>query len=136
MVPLARDVRAAAGTAKLVFNEVPEFRVAIHRSVLPAWVRPDSLICIRAVGDSMEPTVHDGDLIALDHSKVEPIDRQMFVVSLGDDGLVVKRLRLRGERVWELVSDNETYDSRAVSEDDRVIGRVVWSGPPRDAPET
>ena len=133
IAPFMQDVRAAAGTGNLVFHEAAEMRVAFHRSVLPAWLRHDRLICVQAVGDSMEPTIHDGDLVALDHSRNEPLDGQIFVVRT-DAGLLVKRLRRRGTLSWTLTSDNPAHPPRTADTEDRVIGRVAWSGPPRRDP--
>ncbi len=99
-------------------------------SVLPAWLRHDRLICDQAAGDSMEPTIHDGDLVALDHSRNEPVDGQIFVVRT-EAGLLVKRLRRRGTLAWTLASDNPAHPPRPADTEDRVIGRVAWSGPPR-----
>ena len=79
---------------------------------------------------SMEPGLRDGDLVALDHSKPDPIDGRVFVVRT-DDGLVIKRLRGR-PGAWTLTSDNRRYRPRPVRTADRIIGRVAWSGPPRD----
>ena len=129
MVPWVRDVRAAAGDPIPAFDEATGFGVAFHRSVLPGWTRPDRLICIRAAGDSMEPGLRDGDLVALDHSKTEPIDGRVFVVRT-EDGLVVKRLRGR-PGTWTLTSDNRRYRPRPVRPPDRIVGRVAWSGPRR-----
>ena len=124
------DVRAAAGAALPVFDEAAEFGVALHRSILPAWVRHDRLICISAAGDSMTPTLRDGDLVALDHSRTDPLDGQVFVVR-GEAGLVVKRLRGRPGGPWRLTSDNPRYRPAPVTPAHRIIGRVAWSGPPR-----
>ena len=130
IAPFMQDVRAAAGTGNLVFHEAAEMRVAFHRSVLPPWLRHDRLICVQAAGDSMEPTIHDGDLVALDHSRNEPVDGQIFVVRT-EAGLLVKRLRRRGTLAWTLASDNPAHPPRPADTEDRVIGRVAWSGPPR-----
>ena len=121
--------RAAAGPDEPVFDETEptEVRYAFHKSVLPAWAREKSLLCIEAVGDSMTPTLSEGDLILLDRSQTELVNGQMFVIRTGD-GLVVKRLKRVG-RTWRLVSDNPAYPPRSVSKDDRVLGRVAWSGP-------
>ena len=120
-----------AGSGALVFHEAAEMGVALHRSVVPAWLRHDRLICVQAVGDSMEPTIHDGDLVALDHSRNDPIDGQIFVVRT-EDGLVVKRLRRRGTLSWTLAADNPAHPPRPAETEDRIIGRIAWSGPPRE----
>lgn len=129
VLPWARDVRAAAGEPRPVFDEAAGFGIAIHRSVLPGWARAGSLICISAAGDSMEPALRDGDLVALDYSRAEPIAGRVFVVRT-EDGLLIKRLRGR-PGAWALTSDNPRYRPQPVRAADRIIGRVAWSGPPR-----
>ena len=129
IAPYARDVRAAAGAGVEPWHEAADCGVALHRSVLPSWARAEGLICIRATGNSMEPDIHDGDLVVLDRTSAEPVDGQTFVLRI-DDGLIVKRLRRRGA-AWEITSDNRRYGPRGVAAEDRVIGRVAWSGPRR-----
>ena len=132
VAPWAQDVRAAAGAALPVFDEAAaEFGVALHRSILPDWVRHDRLICISAAGDSMHPTLRDGDLVALDHSRTDPLDGQIFVVR-AEAGLVIKRLRGRPGGPWRLTSDNPLHPPRPVTAAHRIVGRVAWSGPPRN----
>ena len=127
MVDFAEDVRAAAGSGAMVFEEAADLQVAVPRSVLPRWVSTRGLICIRAAGDSMEPNLHDGDLILLDRSQIEPVDNHIFVIHT-DDGLVVKRVR-KTDDGWQMTSDNPKYKSRPMEEWDRNVGRVAWSGP-------
>ena len=131
VAPWAQDVRAAAGAALPVFDEAAEFGVALHRSILPDWVRHDRLICISAAGDSMHPTLRDGDLVALDHSRTDPLDGAIFVLR-SDAGVAIKRLRGRPGGPWRLTSDNPRYPPRPVTAAHRIIGRVAWSGPPRN----
>ena len=76
----------------------------------------------------MEPGIRDGDLLVVDHDRVEPEDGAVFVFRVAD-GLLVKRLRWQ-ERRWTFVSDNSRYQARPVREDERIVGRVAWHGPP------
>ena len=126
ILPFAGDVRAAAGSGETVFEEAADLRVAIPRSILPQWAQPADLICIRTAGDSMEPTLSDGDFLLLDRSQIDPQGGQVFVIYT-DDGLLVKRLREDGDG-WELTSDNPAYPPRRSGESDRIVGQVAWSG--------
>ncbi len=130
MAPFARNVRAAAGSGEIVFEEATEFRFAFPRSILPKWINPENLVCISARGDSMESAISDGDLILLDYSRQDPLDGQMFVIR-GENGLAVKRLKGRGFE-WVLASDNQAYPSRPVVREDQLIGQVAWTGPSLD----
>ncbi len=75
----------------------------------------------------MEPTLYAGDLIVLDRSQTEPMDRKIFIVRTRD-GLVITRLQ-RVRRGWRLESDNPDYPIHRIGKEDSIIGRVAWNGP-------
>ena len=132
--PYVRNVLAAAGNGAPVFDESDEFEIAISPSALKPWASPEAIVFIRAAGDSMLPDIRDGDLLAVDSSRVAPINGQVFVLRV-EAGTVVKRLlRPRGDR-WHLVSDNDAYEPRPVGEGDRIVGQVAWVGPPTPTDE-
>ena len=128
MIPFAPDVRLAAGSGEVAFEESAEVSIAVAAGALAAWARPERLTCVRAAGDSMRPTIHDGDLVAVDAGRVEPLDGHLFAVRTGA-GLVVKRLRQAGGGGWLLISDNPAHPPRPAAEEDRIVGQVAWSGP-------
>ena len=70
----------------------------------------------------------DGDLLMVDESYKEPIHNQVFVVNIGNNDLVVKRIN----RTWDgrimLDSNNPAYPSITPEEGATIIGRVVWNG--------
>lgn len=78
-------------------------------------------------GNSMEPTLWDGETILVDLQSTEVVSGGVYVLRDGDE-LMVKRLqRLIGGGV-EVVSDNTTFRSQVVTDRSTltVIGRVVW----------
>ena len=90
-----------------------------------AGLEPARLSGIAVAGDSMEPTLRDGDEILVDE-RPRPLRDGVHVVRVGD-ALLVKRLDLGRPGRITLISDNPIYprqdlDAREV----RVIGRVVW----------
>ena len=127
MIPYAADVRLAAGTGEIVFEESSEVSIAVAVQALASWARSERLTCVRAAGDSMQPTIRDGDLVAVDSGRTDPLDGSLFAVRT-DGGLVVKRLRRTGGR-WLLASDNPAHAPREVVESDRILGQVAWCGP-------
>lgn len=90
----------------------------------------DSLAVIRVEGDSMEPTLSNGDQILVD-TTVTRIGRDaIYVLSVNDD-LIVKRCQVDLETRALLVnSDNALYKDMKVTEADMVDvkGRVIWIG--------
>ncbi len=129
----ARAVRSAAGAGETVFDESIDAEVSVDENQLAPWARHDAIVFITATGDSMLPGIRDRDLLAVDSTRVEPLDGQVFVAQT-DEGLVVKRMR-RIRRRWHLVSDNPAYEPRPVTKGDRIVGQVAWSGQPGDGGE-
>ena len=124
MMPFAEHVRFKADTGEVEFEESADLSIAVAEKVLPPWARADQLTCVRAAGDSMEPTIQDGDLVVIDKDQRVAVDGQLFVVRTGEE-LVVKRLRQIGDH-WSLV---RSHLSRPMRAGDVIVGRVAWCGP-------
>lgn len=127
------DVGAAAGAGALGGDERALGRIAFD----PAWLRriasgaPDALSIIRVEGDSMAPTLADGDDILVDRSDAAARLRDGIYVLRVEDALVVKRLALAPDRrAVAIRGDNPAYpvwpdrDPAALD----IVGRVVWAG--------
>jgi phage repressor protein C with HTH and peptisase S24 domain len=128
------DVRAAAGPGAL--NED-------HPETLGTWYLPTGLLqhelrarsgdvrLMSVRGDSMWPTLGDGDRILVDLSHKAPSPPGIFVLWDGF-GLVTKRVdRIPGgeQPRIRLVSDNDAYPAYDCDvQDINVIGRVIWAG--------
>lgn len=87
------------------------------------------LIVARGDGDSMQPTILDGDIVLIDTAQCA-ITRQdkIWAVSWGDLGMI-KRVRRTPEGNYLLMSDNSSVSSiTAVDGEMSVIGRVIWIG--------
>jgi phage repressor protein C with HTH and peptisase S24 domain len=91
----------------------------------------ERLSIVRVQGDSMSPTLSEGDDILVDPGDTSERLRDGIYVLRADGALVVKRLALNpvGRRVT-VRSDNPAYpDWPDCSLDEiHVIGRVIWSG--------
>ena len=77
-------------------------------------------------GDSMLPTLDDGDFVLFDTSRCDPMDGKIMVVGI-DNYLYVKRIRISPEGTF-LVSDNKAVYApwRIDPENTRFLGLVVW----------
>ncbi len=126
------DVRASAGSGSLQTGvEAPESALAFQAR----WIRAiatsgiEKLAVIRVEGDSMFPTLNDGDHILLDTA-----DRRVrdgIYVLRTDDSLHVKRLAIHpATGRLTIQSDNAAYPSwpDCPVHSLEVIGRVVWVG--------
>ncbi len=125
-------VAASAGHGAIIDAEEVIDRLAFP----PGYLRkitsanPRDLAIIGVKGESMTPTLADGDVVMIDISKRDLSFDGLFVIQDGGASLLVKRIG-RGARRGSvtLISDNRTYPpiEREVSEID-VIGKVVWKG--------
>lgn len=89
----------------------------------------DKLFVAHGDGDSMEPTLHDGDVVLVDQAQ-RAIERQdrIWAVVVGGLGMI-KRVAVLPNGDYELGSDNHRVRPRIVRPDEcGVVGRVVWIG--------
>lgn len=101
-----------------------------------AWLRklgakPDALSIIQVQGDSMMPTLQDGDDIMVDRKDTGGRLRDGVYVIRLDDTLMVKRLKVGAKKAQiEVISDNTSYPPIEISGVSRleIVGRVVWAG--------
>jgi phage repressor protein C with HTH and peptisase S24 domain len=126
-------IGASAGPGAIADDERP----GAHFAFDPKWLRtvgagdPQRLSIIRVDGDSMEPTLADGDEIMVDSGEGRDRLRDGIYVMRMDDALMVKRLALNpASRRVSVTSDNPAYpswpDCPLKSID--IVGRVVWAG--------
>lgn len=99
----------------------------------------DDLFYARVAGDSMRPTINDGDLVLLDvdlEQRITPRSNGVYLVRRhpADLDTRVKRVRLDEARhQLVLSSDNHSYPPLTVELDDvplhqLLLGRVLWVG--------
>lgn len=119
---------ASAGPGAHAAEEIPSGRLRFSNRWLKAQgLEPGMLSVIEVEGDSMEPTLRDGDEILVDRTP-RPTRAGIHVIRL-DDVLLVKRLETGPGGTLRIISDNAAYPrmERPVQDVD-VLGRVVWKG--------
>lgn len=91
----------------------------------------DDLRLVNVVGDGMEPTLRNGDIVLIDLSRTAPTPPGIFVMFDGF-GLAAKRLQylsVGSSPVVRIFSDNSRYVAFDRPLDEvKIIGRVRWSG--------
>lgn len=125
-------IGASAGAGASVDGEAVEGEVAFD----PKWLRdlgadPRALSIIRVEGDSMAPTLDDGDDILVDGGDAAARLRDGIYVLRMDDVLMVKRVaRAPGQGRISVISDNPHYRSwdNLPMASVQLVGRVVWTG--------
>lgn len=93
------------------------------------WIRrkgdPDNMSLIRVSGDSMEPTLSNGDIVLIDHSRNYISDFGMYAISV-DNSIMIKRLQPYADKV-QIISDNPKYPPLTVQSHEVVInGKALW----------
>lgn len=119
---------ASAGPGALARDEAPSGQLRFSARWLKAQgLDPVALSVIAVEGDSMEPTLRDGDEILVDRTP-RALRAGIHVIRL-DEMLLVKRLEPGPAGTLRVISDNPAYPAseRAAGEVD-VVGRVVWKG--------
>ena len=121
-----RSVDASAGPGQLAAHDSAFDEIRFSRR----WLREQGfdarwLSAIRAMGDSMEPLLREGDEVLVDE-RPRAFRDGVHVVRL-EDRLLVKRVASQGGGRYSLLSQNLAYPPIAVSADEiEIIGRVVW----------
>lgn len=126
------SVEASAGPGALPSAEAITAQFGFDRR----WLRtlsqtPDKLSVISVRGDSMHPTLGEGDDILVDTGDAAERLRDGIYVLRVDDALLVKRIaRNPATGQVSIRSDNPAYPSwdECAPADIHIIGRVVWAG--------
>jgi len=131
------DIQASAGHGALAGNrEIADF-MTVSRDWLARYVPNGArVVVIEARGDSMEPTVDDGDLLFVEMG----IDTDsiaaggVFVINVGDL-VMIKRLQILLNGDLRVSSDNQAYAPETIpaaelEEKVMIHGRVFWVGGP------
>lgn len=127
------EVQASAGHGALAAMESNSAQFGFEEK----WLRrltaskASNLSIIGVLGDSMEPTLHDGDEVMVDLGDGQARLRDGIYVLRMDDMLSVKRIAIepQDKRV-SVLSDNPTYPSWRGLERRmlNIVGRVLWFG--------
>jgi phage repressor protein C with HTH and peptisase S24 domain len=127
------DVRAAAGAGAVVGTEqIIDFLAFKYEWIKRViGIEPRDLGLISAEGDSMHPTIRDGDLLLLDLTVKRVRDNAIYALRI-DDSLSVKRIQKRTNGALKIISDNSIYEPEEIdprrSAELQIVGRVVWHG--------
>jgi phage repressor protein C with HTH and peptisase S24 domain len=130
-VPLQKmSFRVAAGTGLELYDE-PGNLVHFPRAILDhVGVKSHNARLMEASGDSMRPTIADGDLLLVDVSSTQIIEGKIYVFSIGSEAYV-KRLRRLGEDILMLSDNRELFpepEKVPAGLPFRVFGLVKWAG--------
>lgn len=124
--------RPRAGTGGLETDVEHAGNYAFHRSFIERKRgHPDAMKIFEVAGDSMDPTLTDGDLILVNLREKDVRSGRIYLLRIGEE-LMVKRLETRPGGVLLIRSDNKDYDDLPVNLEEvdgeiEIYGRMVWS---------
>lgn len=127
------ELEAGAGPGRNVQSEQVVDFVSFKEEWVQNFLRVprENLALLSVKGDSMNPTLNDGDMILVD-LRADRIDDSAIYVLEFDDALLVKRIQRKLDGSVVIKSDNHLYEPEVLqkgrAEALRIIGRVVWSG--------
>lgn len=125
------DIAYSMGGGTVLQEYVTEKKVPFRQDWLDRVTRgrPSDVFLTRGDGDSMLPTILDGDDVLVNRAE-NVIDRQDRIWALGYGELAqIKRVRRLPNGTFQLNSDNPVISPIEATEDElHVVGRVVWIG--------
>ena len=124
------DVRACCGNGIETFTE----NVIGHQMMtLPALREftnsaPENIKIIKAIGESMMPTIHTDDIVWIDISVKTPTSDGLYILCVGSD-LLIRRIQINPfDNTATVIADNNKYlpIPRQNYRDINVVGKVIY----------
>ena len=121
------DVLGSCGSGTFVLSESKEF-INVPKKIVESYSSRKKYSVINAYGDSMSPSIRDGDLLVVENSENQHIrDNRVYVFRYGDK-IFVKRLVLNINQLV-IKSDNAEYKPITLdlneNTDIQIIGLIV-----------
>lgn len=125
------DVDVSAGDGRVAYGETPLYHFAYRKDWLASrGLHEKDLHVVLARGDSMEPTISDGESLLVNTAENDPKDGHIYVIR-SSEMLWVKRIQRQIDNSLLLISDNKQYPPMKLdfqtTPDVQVIGKVVNS---------
>jgi SOS-response transcriptional repressor LexA len=121
-----RDIYASAGGGADVYDEESEY-LSLDDEIVGRLGGNRELRHIEALnvtGDSMEPTLKNGNIIYINRNITDINDHSIFVVAT-TDGLFIKRIAYNEDEI-RLISDNKSYSDISFEPNEvTIVGKVV-----------
>jgi len=82
---------------------------------------------INVIGDSMEPTLNNGNIIFIDKTKFD-VNKDGIYAFVNENGLFVKRIQRRIDGGLDIISDNREYPIQVTDKKEiKILGKVISS---------
>lgn len=125
------DIGVSAGKGMECENDGPVSSFPIPNSFLHTrGLSPQTSLIVKVNGDSMTPSLNDGDLVIVDKN-YSPVLNGIYVIKDDINGLRVKRLDRDKKGSLKVISDNKKYEVQYYSNEELqnetviIIGKVA-----------
>lgn len=131
MIPMV-EAKLSAGCGSFETSGDSERTYAFRHDFLARKGSVKDMVLMRVSGDSMTPTIKDGDTVLIDQSQNQPLPGRMYAVGV-EDMVYLKHVDARPGKLT-LYSDNKAYEPLEIITGDqcenmvRIIGRAIWVG--------
>lgn len=103
--------------------DLPDFFV----NIIGGKENISNIEAINVTGDSMEPTLNNGNIIFIDKTK-QDASKDGIYAFINENGLFVKRIQKRVDGGLDIISDNKEYPSQIINKGEiNILGKVVSS---------
>ncbi|MBQ4156234.1 MAG: LexA family transcriptional regulator [Clostridia bacterium] len=124
------DIKACCGNGVENFTENV---IGKHMMSLPALREltqslPENIKIIKAIGESMVPTIYPNDVVWIDVSVKEPTSDGLYAIIVGSE-LMIKRIQINPfDNSATIISDNQQYANFKQNDykNIRVVGKVIY----------
>ena len=128
-VPKVSVRLAGSHGGSVVYEDRIEGFYAFKYEWLSQKSHPSDCVLMGIVGESMEPTLNEGDMVLIDQSQTDPYTGKLYAVAIEGQAVVKRLEKLPGKLL--LRSDHPSYEPVTIDTDKysdvRIIGRVIWA---------
>lgn len=124
-------IKPSCGSGTTLYEEASVTPIKLGRALIKEVLKVSdetNLKIFIASGDSMSPTIEDGDTLIVDTGRNDFANGGVFLITVNDDWFI-KRLNLRFTGELEIISDNTRYDKQILTPDTQksivIRGRIV-----------
>ena len=102
------NIKASAGTG--IENQIVEVidTILLDKNLFKTPINPAKIKLIQVSGDSMFPTLNDGDFVLIDETKAYGVDG-IYAINLHNQ-ILIKRLKFKLDGTIQIISDNKDYE--------------------------
>ncbi len=125
-VPYYPDIKASAGSGYVNDEDSEVDVISLPKSIIDKRVNVGKIDAIKVHGDSMYPTIDNGDIIFICKRQEDVIDNKIYVIRY-DDNIYIKRLFKRKGK-YIIKSDNTLYPQDEIDIGEvAIIGRLIYN---------